>query len=144
MLDINYSSFQQTLISWRKECGRYLGRAKCSNNWNYRVFLQIISKGKQDQYCCWSCVACLPHEILVNESTCVQCFEGFWPNKNQTRKLSFTHSTMQIQSRAPIYDLLATNMQTLFVTKLSTWCLQVVKKHLSRSFCSFSRVLVLL
>ncbi|XP_039287871.1 metabotropic glutamate receptor 1-like [Nilaparvata lugens] len=51
----------------------------CNNG--YRKSLQ---SGGQEKKCCWVCVPCDRHEIIVDEFTCKPCALGYWPNINKT------------------------------------------------------------
>ncbi|XP_064628882.1 metabotropic glutamate receptor 1-like isoform X2 [Lineus longissimus] len=41
-----------------------------------------IQQGRD--HCCWVCTACLPNEILLDETTCRKCPKGWWPNDELT------------------------------------------------------------
>ncbi|RZF48286.1 hypothetical protein LSTR_LSTR015735 [Laodelphax striatellus] len=43
-----------------------------------------LQSGGQEKKCCWVCVPCDRHEIIVDEFTCKPCALGYWPNFNKT------------------------------------------------------------
>ncbi|KAG8290470.1 Metabotropic glutamate receptor 1 [Homalodisca vitripennis] len=47
-------------------------------------FYKNFQTGGQEQKCCWVCVPCDRHEVLVDELTCRPCRPGYWPNTNKT------------------------------------------------------------
>nr|CAD7426327.1 unnamed protein product [Timema monikensis] len=50
-------------------------------------YYKNLQTGGQEQKCCWVCVPCDRYEILVDDSTCIPCPAGYWPNLNKTCKL---------------------------------------------------------
>ena len=39
---------------------------------------------QEDETCCWWCVLCKPREYLVDEFTCMDCGDGYWPTTDLT------------------------------------------------------------
>lgn len=53
-------------------------------------FEQIEKNEYEEKICCWTCITCKPSEIILNETDCHPCAEGFWPNANKSSEYSST------------------------------------------------------
>ncbi|XP_077291377.1 metabotropic glutamate receptor 5-like isoform X2 [Arctopsyche grandis] len=53
-------------------------------------YYKNFQTGGQEKRCCWACVPCDKHEMLFNETTCLPCRLGWYPNDNKTECLEAT------------------------------------------------------
>ncbi|CAM1291850.1 GRM1 (predicted) [Pycnogonum litorale] len=68
-------------IQWNPSFGSSVPESVCS---------RACPKGQKKNIhtdvakCCWTCVACKDNQYLPNDTTCMDCDLGWWPNENLT------------------------------------------------------------
>ncbi|VDO27430.1 unnamed protein product [Onchocerca flexuosa] len=48
-----------------------------------------------DEICCWACGKCEDYEFLINETTCVDCGEGWWPTADRKSCFNLAQSSLK-------------------------------------------------
>ncbi|VDN53509.1 unnamed protein product, partial [Dracunculus medinensis] len=78
----------------------------------------------KDEICCWACGKCEEYEYLINETTCVDCGEGWWPTPN----------------RKDCYDIAVINLQYM---QWSSWYSIVPSLFAIIGICSTIAVIII-
>ncbi|VBB26288.1 unnamed protein product [Acanthocheilonema viteae] len=68
-----------TILNYQPENGRR--RSDDSSRSDYVVVGRWSEE--HDEICCWACGKCEDYEFLANETTCVDCGEGWWPTADR-------------------------------------------------------------
>ncbi|KAM3725965.1 putative metabotropic glutamate receptor [Dirofilaria immitis] len=48
-----------------------------------------------DEICCWACGKCEDYEFLANETTCIDCGEGWWPTADRRSCFNLAQSSLK-------------------------------------------------
>lgn len=148
-------SLDESLIQWRAS-GLPDGARPTSRCSEPCAAGQVKITQSSLEHCCWICQACRAHQIVANESTCLDCERGWWPIENKTTcfelPLTYIHWTSYL-AVLPISLAVLGIALTLFVmitfvrhkdtpiVKASGWCFTSCFafssfRNLSHSFCS--------
>uniref|UniRef100_A0A0R3RTD3 G_PROTEIN_RECEP_F3_4 domain-containing protein n=1 Tax=Elaeophora elaphi TaxID=1147741 RepID=A0A0R3RTD3_9BILA len=57
--------------------------------------IHLIIGDVKDEICCWACGKCEDYEFLVNETTCVDCGEGWWPTADRKSCFNLAQSNLK-------------------------------------------------
>jgi hypothetical protein len=76
-------SLDESLIQWRA-AGLPDGARPTSRCSEPCAAGQVKITQSSLEHCCWICQACRSHQIVSNESTCLDCERGWWPIENKT------------------------------------------------------------
>ncbi|VDK29787.1 unnamed protein product [Gongylonema pulchrum] len=59
----------------------------------------------KDEICCWACGKCEDYEFLANETTCVDCGEGWWPTANRKSCFDLARSNLKYMRWSSWYSI---------------------------------------
>ncbi|VDK76861.1 unnamed protein product [Litomosoides sigmodontis] len=64
--------------------------------WEYgEIPISQCSMPCPDEICCWACGKCEDYEFLSDETTCVDCGEGWWPTADRKDCFNLAHSNVK-------------------------------------------------
>uniref|UniRef100_A0A7E4W6B1 G_PROTEIN_RECEP_F3_4 domain-containing protein n=1 Tax=Panagrellus redivivus TaxID=6233 RepID=A0A7E4W6B1_PANRE len=75
----------------------------CSEDCKLGYKKQLI---KADEICCWACSKCELYEYLANETTCVDCGEGWWPTDNRTACYDLSKTKLMHMEWNSLYSII--------------------------------------
>ncbi|VDK64733.1 unnamed protein product [Onchocerca ochengi] len=61
-----------------------------------------------DEICCWACGKCEDYEFLINETTCVDCGEGWWPTADRKSCFNLAQSNLKYIRWSSWYSIIPT------------------------------------
>ncbi|VDN05716.1 unnamed protein product [Thelazia callipaeda] len=59
----------------------------------------------KDEICCWACGKCEDYEFLANETTCVDCGEGWWPSADRESCFDLAKSNLKYMRWTTWYSI---------------------------------------
>uniref|UniRef100_A0A7I4NN29 G_PROTEIN_RECEP_F3_4 domain-containing protein n=1 Tax=Brugia malayi TaxID=6279 RepID=A0A7I4NN29_BRUMA len=62
----------------------------------------------KDEICCWACSKCEDYEFLPDETTCVDCGEGWWPTTDRKNCFNLAQSSLKYIRWSSWYSIIPT------------------------------------
>uniref|UniRef100_A0A915PFX1 G-protein coupled receptors family 3 profile domain-containing protein n=1 Tax=Setaria digitata TaxID=48799 RepID=A0A915PFX1_9BILA len=62
----------------------------------------------KDEICCWACGKCEDYEFLANDTTCVDCGEGWWPTADRKGCFDLAESSLKYIRWSSWYSIVPT------------------------------------